>query len=103
MTNPPTARVTDPTTSHEAAKSVSNTSTAQDNIIQMLWRASSTMGRACRSDEQLLAMYLDQYGYISPSGLRTRRRELVDLGLLKDSGMRGKTASGRKTILWCLA
>lgn len=37
---------------------------------------------------------------MSPSGARTRRRELVDKGLVQDSGRRSTTQSGRKTIIW---
>lgn len=36
----------------------------------------------------------------SPSGLRTRRAELVMLGAVADTGMRGRTAANRLTILW---
>lgn len=36
----------------------------------------------------------------SPSGLRTRRRELVDLGLLRDSNVRQMLPTGRSSILW---
>lgn len=43
----------------------------------------------------------DSYPEVSESGLRTRRRELVDLGELKDSGMTAELPSGRKSILWC--
>lgn len=38
--------------------------------------------------------------YRSPSGLRTRTNELVQKGLVKDSGKRESTPSGRKAIIW---
>jgi hypothetical protein len=41
--------------------------------------------------------------YTSPSGLRTRTNELVKAGLVKDSGKREETPSGRKAIIWELA
>lgn len=44
------------------------------------------------------AMFPDQR--ISPSGLRTRRAELVTKGLVKDTGTLGVTASGRSTVIW---
>jgi len=36
----------------------------------------------------------------SQSGFRTRRSELVDEGLIEDSGVRAVLASGRKAIAW---
>ena len=39
---------------------------------------------------------------LSPSGIRTRRRELVDLGLVVDTGDRVTLPSGRKSIVWAV-
>jgi hypothetical protein len=39
----------------------------------------------------------------SMSGLRTRLAELVDVGLVKDSGRREKLRSGRQGIVWVIA
>ena len=41
--------------------------------------------------------------YRSPSGLRTRVSELVNLGLVKDSLKREATPSGRQATIWTLA
>jgi predicted ArsR family transcriptional regulator len=38
----------------------------------------------------------------SPSGLRTRRHELTDIGYVEDSDLRVKTYSGRSAIVWRL-
>jgi hypothetical protein len=39
----------------------------------------------------------------SPSGIRSRRAELTDLGLIIDSGRRTVTPSGRPCIVWTLS
>ncbi len=36
----------------------------------------------------------------APSGARTRRKELVRLGLVRDSGVRKRTEANRPTIVW---
>ncbi|OYN81878.1 hypothetical protein CG716_04995 [Mycolicibacterium sphagni] len=36
----------------------------------------------------------------TPSGLRTRRRELADAGLVVDSGKRKRLHTGRNAIVW---
>jgi hypothetical protein len=37
---------------------------------------------------------------MSVSGARTRRSELVDVGMVEDSGRRELTQAGRQTIVW---
>jgi predicted ArsR family transcriptional regulator len=93
------ARNTDPQTSHEAAARVSNTSATQRTILQLL--------AFPRSDEELVRAFeeLAKSGladYASPSGIRTRRAELTDMGYVEDSELRTKTASGRTAIVWML-
>ena len=94
MTNDAVARATDPQTSWDAARSITNLNTKQARIYQILL----TIGPA--TDEQVSHRYLTQYGYISPSGCRTRRSELCRRGLVEDSGGRSRLPSGRKSIEW---
>jgi hypothetical protein len=40
---------------------------------------------------------------MTPSSARSRRKELVDAGLVTDSGMREKSSTGRSAKVWVLA
>lgn len=97
------ARRTDPETSKQAAASVTNLGRTRDAILKIL-KAHGPM-----TDEQIREIYAGRtefghdYPFASPSGLRSRRSELVRLGLVVDSGQLGKTASGRQTIIWKVA
>lgn len=97
----PTWRGDDPDTSRLAAQSISKTNlTASRQAILGLFQKHGSM-----FDENLAAYYsaLASDGsapYLSPSGLRSRRSELCEAGYLEDSGNRGKTHSGRATIIW---
>ena len=96
------ARNTDPTTSHEAAASVTRVTdkrTACLNAIRELGPC---------TDEELAIHYArgvaeDRWPRQSQSGLRTRRSELTREGVLRDSGIRALTDSGRRSILWEIA
>jgi len=89
------ARFSDPDTSHEAAASV-KLRQSQEKVLALLKQGPAT-------DEQLGNRALLRAVKISPSGLRTRRCELVDLGLVVDSGVRITTDNGRKAIVWAVA
>lgn len=96
------ARVTDPATSHRAARSVDGISETHERILRIFSDCYEL------TDEHLATEWLT-YGThlgwppISPSGLRSRRSELVTLGKLRDSGRRSITRSGRSTIIWELS
>lgn len=95
MTSNPQARLTDPDTSHAAAASVDNLTRTRSRILDVL-RVFGPM-----TDQQIRSTYLQVYDEpISDSGLRTRRRELVDAGFARDSGQRARLASGRNGIVW---
>lgn len=93
------ARRTDPGTSHAAAKSVRNQTDTHERILELFER----FGDA--TDEDLLIYWeqcasLFDWPTISPSGLRSRRAELVALGLVVDTGRKDKTSTGRACIVW---
>lgn len=91
----PRARRTDPATSHDAAASV-NSLRHTHQIIVTLLRLEGGM-----TDEELLYLWNDRIAErISPSGLRTRRSELVDMGMVRDSGECRPLESGRMAIVW---
>lgn len=88
----PVARRTDPETSWQAARSVKHLRESQTIMLGRLRVGPAT-------DEDLYRWPVINKT-MSPSGARTRRKELVDMGLVEDSGVRDKTRSGRKTIVW---
>ena len=93
----PQARRTDPQTSHDAANSVKNINKNKKAILVLL--------RKHQSDMQLVANYSklvrqNKAPRASESGIRSRRAELVRLGLVKDTGKRDKSASNRQMIVW---
>lgn len=104
MSPKPRARNTDPTTSKAAADSVAVTdaTATQLAILAIL----DTYGAS--TDEQIAEAYdvltsRRQAPRVSPSGLRTRRAELVTAGLVVDSGVKGTTRAGRSCIVWTKA
>lgn len=97
----PAWREDDPDTSRQAAQSISkaNLSASRQAILELFQKYGSMI------DEDLSARYaiLASEGsapFLSPSGLRSRRSELCQSGYLVDSGERGKTHSGRASIIW---
>ena len=96
------ARRTDRSTSHAAARSVRNQTATHARLVEVMER----YGPA--TDEEIAAYYgnlaqLFDWPPVSPSGLRSRRAELVDLGTIVDTGEKGRTTSGRSCTIWELA
>jgi hypothetical protein len=105
------ARRTDPGTSHAAARSVNTT--ANHLAVLVVFRRCGPM-----TDEQLVANYgiqrriqedgVRQSGDLgrialpqqAASGLRTRRKELVDRGLVRDTGRKAPMSTGRDATVW---
>ena len=91
------ARHTDPSTSHEAAASLSS-----DALRKSQYAVLSVLRECGPLDDQRL---LTEYAWSellpqSDSGLRTRRKELVSQGLVEDSGVKASSLSGRRMIVW---
>lgn len=95
----PVARATDPETSHEAAASITGLRETQLDVLKV-FRVWGPM-----TDEQLVGRMtaVTRRGgkrQQSPSGIRTRRFELVSQGVIKDSGRRAMMTTGRRAIVW---
>lgn len=92
----PFARTTDPETSHEAAQSITNITPLKQEILQRLMTpmTDADLIAVIRNGSRLL---------VTESGVRSRRAELVQAGLLKDTGAREKLSTGRNAIVWGLA
>ncbi len=86
------ARSTDPDTSHEAARSVGKIRESQQAIFAFLREYGA------HTDEEIWETF--EHSGISPSGARTRRSELVTMGLVRDSGQRKRLQTGRRAIVW---
>ncbi len=92
------ARNTDPITSHLAADSVDLTA-GQEEVMRVFAYYSGGLSRPVSiTDEELVDIAL-----LSPSGARSRRSELVAMGLLVDTGGKVRGDSGRWMIKWGLA
>jgi hypothetical protein len=94
----PNTRLTDPETSHEAAKSVSRLADSYRIILELL----TSFGPM--NDEQLITQWKAHSNKpASDSGIRSRRSELAAHGKVIDTGERVKMSSGRASIVWGIA
>lgn len=98
----PHARLTDPETSHQAAGSLTaeRLNETQRNILELL-------GKKPMADDEIGFRYYaiasgGRWNHTSPSGLRSRRAELVELGLVVRHSI-DTSKFGRKQIVWALA
>ena len=83
------ARRTDPETSREAADSLGDLTDLQVRVLNLL----ETIGAA--TDEALVDAYEARFGQVSPSTVRTRRRELEDIGAVEAVAY-GQTKGGHR-------
>jgi len=98
------ARSTDPETSQLAAEllDAEHIRKSQAAVLRVL----GSIGPS--SDHGLIEAYgqLAADGIVrpqSPSGIRTRRKELTVRGRVLDTGHRERTPSGRQAIVWAVA
>lgn len=92
---PAPVRANAPATSHAAAKSVV---TGQQRLqVLTLLRDAHPDGL---TDEEMRSEGASRGMFMSPSGSRTRRSELVDMGFAQDSGSRRKSPFGRSAVVW---
>lgn len=96
----PHARKTDPETSHAAATSLGDLRASQREVLQLFHRFGAL------DDRSLIACAAHAGVRQSDSGLRTRRAELVRLGLVYDTGRRvvpGGRPPHRPRIVWAMS
>lgn len=86
------ARKTDPVTSHMAAETIAPRITALQKMVRNEFKHAGHNGL---TDEELT----DRLG-LRGSTARTRRSELTDAGLIKDSGRTRPLISGRPGTVW---
>ena len=95
----PSTRVLDPATSHLAAATITvpDLTRTQARILALI----TEMGGM--SDEEIADHWeAMDFPPISPSGLRSRRAELVKQARLEDAGARTTTKGGNSTVVWGL-
>jgi hypothetical protein len=95
------ARQDDPETSHQAAAQL-NRGEISVAICDEIVRLVRLLGPL--TDAQLLD-YLEHSHisrYVTPSGMRTRRKRLERTGILYDTGRRTRGETGRMAIRWGL-
>jgi len=71
------------------------------NVTQIqYWVYKSLLG--ARTDEELVEVYRKwkHAPRASDSGIRSRRAELVSMGLVEPTGIHGQTKYGRKATVW---
>lgn len=94
----PRARTTDPEESHEAAASVSQPQILRERVLTLLREFGPL------ADHDIVGTYTmhahqGRWPHASPSGIRSRRDELVKLGQVAQDG-EGRTPSGRRCAMW---
>ena len=89
------ARSTDPDTSHDAARSIGEMTEVRQAVLDIL----RAIGPAIDEDLEH-AYHASSAPRQTGQSIRTRRRELVLMGLVGESGTLKRKASGRHAIVW---
>lgn len=84
-----------PETSAQAAAAVKPKTPSQRQRVLAAIRAAGSRGL---TDEQIV----EQVG-LGPNSGRPRRKELQEMGLVRDSGLRRRTVSGAEAAVWIAA
>lgn len=87
-------RTTDPETSREAAESVTNMTLYRMNVLVLLDQ------QGPMTDEELVTAFEAAKLPHSPSGVRTRRAELVRTGHVRWTGEWAPMSTGRRARTW---
>ena len=94
------SRANDPDTSKEAADAVTakggTLKPSQIDVLHILKQYRTATQKTLENTEDLQRNY-------SPSRIRSAVSELVQMGMVVDSGERERLESGRKAIVWRLA
>ncbi|WP_319456907.1 MULTISPECIES: hypothetical protein [unclassified Mycobacterium] len=98
------ARHTDPHTSREAAAGIvgDRLRTSQTAVLAVL-RHHGPLDDRTLVDVYDMLVATGAQPRQSPSGIRSRRHELVEAGQVVDTGDRVKLPSGRRAIVWAAA
>lgn len=98
------ARSSDPWTSHAAARSLDAPKLrATQEAVLALFTEFGEMDHALALQSYDEWRNARLWPMQSPSGFRTRVKELVELGHLRDTGKTVLLPSGRKSIVWAVA
>lgn len=87
-------RKSDPETSHEAAAKLGDLTEAQEEVLDLFRRHGPMM------DEELVATAAREESKQTESGLRTRRSELVESGVLAWTGRFGQNSNENRSRIW---
>lgn len=92
----PHARKSDPPTSHYAAARVDADvcETIRARVLHVL------RTRGPSTHEEILAVFSERQWDGSPSGVRTRCKELLKAGMVRDTGEMRDTEYGRASVVW---
>lgn len=97
----PSTRTTDPITSHEAERSLTNTEVVKMIILDLLAIEPATDWFLTEAYRKFREQY--KWPKVGDSTVRSRRAELADAGLVVESGEYEILESGRRAIVWKLA